>query len=91
MFHDLDEQAARRHRAAELLLGYLQAAGAPPWPGADGLTVEEVLHEYAQTASAGLVPAWQELLARHADLAEELKQLMPRSLPGAELLRDGNS
>jgi hypothetical protein len=88
---DSDERAARRRRAEEQLLGYMQTAGAPPWPGADGLTVEEVLRAYPGVASAGRVPAWRELLARHPDLAEEIKQLVPDWQSGSELRPDGDS
>jgi hypothetical protein len=42
------------------------------WPGADGLTVQEVLRSYPEHAAAGLVPDWQGLLRRHPDLREAL-------------------
>jgi hypothetical protein len=39
--------------------------------------VEDVLRAYAEAASAGLVPAREELLARHPDLEEEFERLLP--------------
>ena len=64
--------AARSERLREVLLGYLQAAGCPRWPGADGLMLEDALRSYPANAAAGLVPDRQELLRRHPDLRESL-------------------
>jgi hypothetical protein len=66
------ESGMRQRRLQELLLGYLQGVGAPWWPGADGLTVQEVLRSYPEHAAAGRVPDPQELLRRHPDLREAL-------------------
>jgi hypothetical protein len=66
------ESAVRHRRLRELLLGYLCAAQAPLWPGADGLMAEEVLRSYAEHAAAGRVPDLQELLHRHPDLRDAL-------------------
>jgi hypothetical protein len=76
MCDELDQTPDQQRAAVELLLGYLHTAGAPVWPGADGLTVLEVLLAYPQAAVAGQVPASQQLLARHPDLGEELKHLL---------------
>jgi hypothetical protein len=60
-------------RLRELLLGYLQVPGGTTWPGADGLTVREVLLSYPHAAAAGLVPGRPELAARHPELAGALR------------------
>jgi len=46
---------------------------------------------YSQVALGGQVPAWRELLARHRELAEEWKHLVPIERSGAELRLDRES
>ena len=72
MRHESLKAAVRDERLREVLLGYLQAAGCPRWPGADGLMLEDALGNYPANAAAGLVPDRQELLLRHPDLREAL-------------------
>lgn len=67
---ELTDQCRRLH---ELLLVYLRAADAPRWPGADSVTVDDVLRSYPQAAAAGLVPDLPALLASHPELADALR------------------
>jgi len=60
-------------RLKEILLDHLAQPCVTVWPGADGLTVEEVLGSYHQAVDAGQAPGPEELLARHSDLAAPLK------------------
>jgi len=69
--HDEITADARR-QLQEVLLGYLQAADSPRWPGADGLTVQDVLASYSEAAATGRVPDRATLLLRHPELAEAL-------------------
>jgi hypothetical protein len=64
--------APSQARVRDLLLGYLQAGDALRWPGADSLTVRDVLGGYWEAAAAGCVPNRQQLLEDHPDLAAEL-------------------
>ena len=56
----------------EVLLGHLCGAGVPLWPGADGLTLADVLHTYQSAAAAGHVPGREQLLAEHPHLEQAL-------------------
>jgi hypothetical protein len=71
--HEQHDVADQRQRLQELLLTYLRAADAPRWPGADGMTVKDVLRSYPQAAAAGLVPNLPALLASHPELADVLR------------------
>jgi selenocysteine lyase/cysteine desulfurase len=66
------KSAARSERLREVLLGYLQAAGCPQWPGTDGLMLEDVLRSYPANAAAGRVPDRQQLLREYPELREAL-------------------
>jgi hypothetical protein len=68
--HDVSDAGRRLH---ELLLEHLRAADAPAWPGADGLTLEEVLHSYPQAAAEGLVPDLRVLLEEHPELGDAVR------------------
>jgi hypothetical protein len=65
-----EEHLSRKRQLHERLLGHLQAAGAPRWPGADGLMVQEVLGSYPEDAAADLVPDRQALLLLYPHLAD---------------------
>ncbi len=72
MNHMAAKARARKQRAQNVLLGCLQGV-AFPWPGADGLTIDEVLGSYPQAMAAGLVPRQEALVLSHPDLIEELE------------------
>jgi len=62
----------------DVLLDHLQAEGALPWPGADGLTVEEVLASYPVAAGLGRVPDQEELCLRYPELGAEIRSFFAR-------------
>jgi hypothetical protein len=70
MERDVSSKSRRMHK---LLLAYLYEANAPAWPGADGVTVEEVLLSYPECAEAGLVPDLPTLVQNHPELADVLR------------------
>jgi hypothetical protein len=65
----------------EVLLGYLQAEDAFPWPGADGLTLDEVQAAYVDAARLSRVPGLKQLCCQHPDLADEVAAMFAASAP----------
>ena len=53
---------------ARVLADYLLLAPAP-WPGGDGLSLDDVLDDYPAAAAVGRVPPAAELCRRHPELA----------------------
>jgi hypothetical protein len=70
------EAPARRRRAQEVLLGCLQSMAISWWPGADGVTIDEILRSYPQAMKAGVVPGLEELSGWHPDLADEFRAFL---------------
>lgn len=77
----VQETGGNRRRVVRLLAEcFLEGAG-PDWPGADGLTVEEVAREYPRAVASGLVPSVKELASRHPDLAAGIAAFfLPKSM-----------
>jgi hypothetical protein len=65
----------------DVLLGYLQAEGAFPWPGGDGLTVDAVLAAYVDAARLGRVPGLAQLSRQHPHLADAAAAFFAASAP----------
>ena len=55
-----------------VLLDLLMSHKALPWPGADGVTVEEVLATYVPASELRRVPDQEELIRRHPELTSEI-------------------
>src|SRR5207245_3053179 len=70
-------EAAQRKNSGDLLrqvlLDYLQASGVVEWPGADGLTANDILSCYPLASAGGKVPDRQELCRRHTELIAEIQ------------------
>lgn len=65
-------------RLVELLARFLAGCQFGRWPGADGLTVAQVVRDrYPRAVAAGLVPGPTELTGRHPDLADAWRTLFP--------------
>jgi len=67
-------------RLRDLLLDYLARPWVTVWPGADGLTMSEVLESYPEVVAAGQAPGREELLARHPELAEVVEEFFTAHL-----------
>jgi hypothetical protein len=76
----------RPNRLNELLLDCLRHLVPHQWPGGDGFTNEDVLHEYPTLAASRLVPGEDTLNRLHPELAAELAQFFAErtSQQGAE-------
>jgi hypothetical protein len=75
MIAESDQRKSSRDLLQEVLLNYLRASRAIGWPGADGLTADDIVNCYPQAILAGDVPGWHELQSRFPELADELQAL----------------
>ena len=72
MYDEPAENAGRHQCVRALLLQYLFVAGLPEWPGADGVTTDEVLLTYPDYAAEGRVPGLPALIAHFPEYGDEL-------------------
>ena len=56
-----------------VLLDLMMSPNALSWPGADGLTVEDVLAAYIPASEQRRVPGQEELIRRHPELTPEIR------------------
>ena len=73
---DVQDRRPRPEGAAclrRILLDLMLSPYSLPWPGADGVTVEEVLAAYVPASKAGLVPDETDLIRRHPEFTPEIR------------------
>ena len=57
----------------QVLLDLMMSRNALPWPGADGVTIEDVLASYILASEQRRVPGQEELIRRHPELAVAIR------------------
>ena len=57
----------------QILLDLMMSRDALPWPGSDGVTVDEVLAAYVPASEKRRVPDQEELIRRHPELTPEIR------------------
>lgn len=70
---------------ADLLVEYLTVRCDLHWPGADGLTQDDIVDQYPAACRLGHVPDRDELCRRHTDLQGEIAGFFARR--GWQLIR----
>ena len=75
MLTEPDCRRTSRDLLSQVLLEYLRASRVGGWPGADGLTEDDIFNCYPQALADGEVPGWHELQSRFPSLASELRTL----------------
>lgn len=59
----------------DILLRYLQRSSVVDWPGADGLTEDDILDRYPLAIALGEAPGHQQLCRAHPELTSEIQTL----------------
>ena len=75
MLTEPDCRRTSRDLLSQVLLEYLRASRVGGWPGADGLTEDDIVNCYPQALADGEVPGWHELQSRFPSLASVLRAL----------------
>jgi hypothetical protein len=70
---EFDKRIASGDLLRQILLDYLRASRVLGWPGADGLTEDDIVNYYPQAIAAGEVPGWHDLEQRFPSLTDDLR------------------
>ena len=66
-----------------VLLDLMMSRDALPWPGADGVTFDEVLAAYVPASERSRVPGQEELIRQHPELTPEIRTFFTLAGSGA--------
>jgi hypothetical protein len=80
----MNDPGDSRPRLREVLHGYLLVEGAFPWPGAAGLTVDEVPATFSRAAHLGRAPGPEQLCREHPHPTGEVLAFFAASAPAGQ-------